>query len=275
MLVFSKLGFTKIKDLKAGSVFLVKNKKGELFALKQNPAAERIVKFSKQVHQDGGALADIVPQFWAKDGWFWLEFLPWPLAGDTVKTHGLSQEALNLINPEKLARAESQLQKMTFKEEGMETRSADFYLGNIIETKEALDQEFGRGFFDKVLNFLLAQKEIIDKYSLFLANGDPHPQNIMYKEQNFVLIDWDLLHFNNPAWDLTDFYLWGWRRSNWGDRLLKEYKKSISMPISDFETIFGFDLVYLASQLVKHALLIKAPVEFMEAQKKILLEKIK
>ncbi len=272
---FSKLGFTKIKDLKPGSVFLVKNKKGELFALKHNSVAARIIKFSEQVHHDGGALADIIPQFWAKDGWFWLEFLPWRLAGDTVKIHGLSQEAFGFINPEKLARAENQLQKMTFKEEGMETRSADFYLGNIIETKEALDREFGLGFFDKIMNFLLAKKGIVDKYSLFLANGDPHPQNIMYQERNFVLIDWDLLHFNNPAWDLTDFYLWGWRDHDWREKLVKNYEKFQIISSSDFQEVFSFDLVYLASQLVKHAYLIKAPLEFMEAQKKILLEKIK
>lgn len=275
MLDFSKLGFTKIKDLKAGSVFLVKNEKDELFALKQNPVGERVVKFSEQVHRQGGDLADIIPPFWAKDGWFWLKFLPWQLAGDTVKTYGIRQEAFAFINPEKLAKAESQLQKMTFGEEGMATRSADFYLKNIIEAKETLDQEFGLGFFDKVINFLLAKKEVVDKYSLFLANGDPHPQNIMYKGTNFVLIDWDLLHFNNPAWDLTDFYLWGWRNELWREKLIETYQKDQIIPFSDFETIFRFDLVYLASQLVKHGKLIKAPSAFMEAQKKTLFSQIR
>lgn len=305
--------FKLIRDLKPGSVFLVKDGQGEQFVLKQNPVADRLVKFSQMVQQKGGDLAELMPEFFAKDGWLWQKFLPWELAGDTVKTYGIEKNSFKYIDPEKLGRAIGELQKLgrvggdefarkivtrhPLKKFSLETRQSDFYLKNIGEFKPALMAEFGIDFFTKVEQFLLSQKNLVDQHSHFLANGDLHPQNIMYSRNElpssnldgilaessfpcpanagrvnkFMIIDWDLLHLNNPGWDLCDLYVWGWRDSSWGERLLKDSKKSVSMPMADFEKIFAFDLVYLASQLIKHAKLIQAPKEFFEAQKKLLL----
>ena len=268
--MIDNLPFRVIRDLKPGSVFLVEDEKGEKFVLKQGPAANRLVAFSQIVHQKGGDLADLMPVFWAKGKFFCQKFLTWELAGDTVESYGIKKEAFLKLDPEKLARAVVQLQNFPFTDPTLETRLADFYLKNTSEFKEALTVEFGLDFFTKVEQFLISLKDLVDKNSRFLANGDLHPQNIMTHDGEFMLIDWDLLHFNNPGWDLTDLYVWGWRDSNWGERLLNEYKKVMSTPISDFEQIFAFDVVYLSSQLIKHARLIKAPKEFLEAQKKIL-----
>lgn len=263
--------FKKIKDLKPGSVFLVEDSRGKRFVLKQGPTAQRLVRFSQMVQQKGGELAEIMPVFFARDDWFWQEYLTWDLAGDTVETYGIKKEAFPLINPEKLARAICELQSFTFSDPTMDTRLANFYLKNVSEFRSALTLEFGGNFAHKVEEFLVSKKGLVDKYSHFLANGDLHPQNIMYQGDKFVLVDWDLLHFNNPGWDLCGLFVWGWRDSSWGERLLNEYKKVMSTPISDFERIFAFDVVYLTSQLIKHAKLINVPEEFLEAQKKILL----
>lgn len=270
--------FKLIKDLKPGSVFLVEDKQGEKFVLKQSPAAQRLVKFSQLVHKKGGELAEVMPVFWAYGDFSCQKFLSWELAGDTVKSYGIKREAFNFINPEKLARAIWQLQtlflpagRQAFSDPTLETRGANFYLKNTSEFKEALNQEFAPGLFSRVEQFLLSKRDLVDKYSHFLANGDLHPQNIMFNDNEFKLVDWDLLHLNNPGWDLTDLYVWGWRDSNWRQRLLNEFKRVTRTPISDFEQIFAFEVVYLSSQLIKHAKLIKAPEEFMEAQKKILL----
>lgn len=271
MVNLNSLGFKLIKDLKPGTVFLVEDKHGKRFVLKQGPAAQRLVAFSQMVQQAGGDLADLMPEFFAYDDWFWQLFLTWEIAGDTVETYGIKKETFAIISPEKLARAILQLQNIPFPDPTTDTRMADFYLKNISEFREALGQEFSREFASKVEQFLRSQKDLVDKYSHFLANGDLHPQNIMYKNSEFKLIDWDLLHLDNPGWDLTDLYVWGWRDSSWGNKLLNEYKMVIPTPISDFDKIFAFDVVYLSSQLIKHARLIKTPEEFLNAQKKLLL----
>lgn len=263
--------FKVIRDLKPGTVFLVEDENGERFVIKQSPAVSRLVKFSRLVHQKGGELAEVMPVFSAKGKFFCQKFLTWELAGDTVESYGIKSETFAFVNPAKLGRAICQLQEFSFADPTMDTRMAEFYLKNTSEFREALSQEFSPEFAAKVEQFLESQSSLVDKYSHFLANGDLHPQNIMYQGNNFVLVDWDLLHFNNPGWDLTDLYVWGWRDSNWGQRLLGEYKKSIRMPSADFCQIFAFDVVYLSSQLIKHAKLIKAPEEFLEAQKKILM----
>jgi len=260
-----------IKDLKRGSVFLVEDQAGKKFVLKQGPVAQRMVRFSQMVQQKGGELGEIMPVFFAYNNWFWQKYLTWDLAGDTVETYGIKKEAFGQVSPEKLGRVIAELQGFPFSDQTMDIRMADFYLKNTSEFREALTEEFSQKFVTEVEQFLWSQKDLVDKYSHFLANGDLHPQNIMYQGEKFVLVDWDLLHFNNPGWDLTDLYVWGWRDSSWQDRLLKEYKKVMPTPISDFEKIFAFDIVYLSSQLIKHAKLIKAPKEFFEAQKKILL----
>ncbi|MBI5465183.1 phosphotransferase [Candidatus Gottesmanbacteria bacterium] len=276
--MIDNLPFRIIRDLKPGSVFLVEDSRGERFVIKKSPAASRVVKFSRLVHQKGGELGEVMPVFWAKGKFLWQKFLPWSLAGDTVESYGIKSETFAFVDPEKLGRAIAELQSFPFSDPTMDTRMADFYLKNTSEFREALTQEFNPDFADKVEQFLRSQSSLVDKYSHFLANGDLHPQNIMYppsprlrRASQFMLVDWDLLHLNNPGWDLTDLYVWGWRDSSWQDRLLDTYKKVMPTPKSIFEKIFAFDVVYLTSQLIKHAKLIKAPKEFMDAQKKILL----
>jgi aminoglycoside phosphotransferase (APT) family kinase protein len=263
--------FKHIRDLKAGSVFLVEDEQGKQFVLKQSPAASRVVKFSFLLKQRSEVLQDLVPEFYGQDDWLWQKFLTWDLAGDTVQSYGIKNEAFEFLNPEKVGQAIAELQGLPFTDGGMETRLSSFYLKNIAEFRPALEEEFSPDFARSVEQFLLSKKELVDKDSHFLANGDLHPQNIMYQNYHFRLIDWDLLHFNNAGWDLTDLFVWGWRSSKWGVELLNSYREAVLTPTTAFEKIFAFDVVYLSSQLVKHAKIVNLPQDFLEAQKKILL----
>lgn len=262
--------FKIIRDLKPGRVFLASDNQNEQWVVKKSPHTAQIVKFSQMVHQRGGELAQIMPEFFGEGESLRQRFLTWQLAGDTVKTYGIKNESFEHIDEEKIGRALGQLQKMTFSHLKLEIRGAGFYLANTFEFKPALAEEYNANFAAKVEDFLSARTNLVDKYSHFLCNGDLHPQNIMFQNEKFMIIDWDLLQFNNPAWDLTDLYVWGWRKPEWGEKLLAAFKKTLAIPLADFEAIFAFDVVYLASQLIKHAKLIQAPGEFLEAQKQIL-----
>ncbi len=262
--------FRIIRDLKPGSVFLAVDDQNEQWVIKKSPHTSQIVKLSQIVHEKGGDLAEIMPEFFGEGESLRQRFLTWQLAGDTVKTFGTEDSSFEHIDAEKMGRAIGQLQKINFSDSALETRGAGFYLANIFEFKPALTEEFGRDFAAKVDDFLRAKNALIDRYSYFLSNGDVHPQNIMYQKNKFIIIDWDLLQFNNPGWDICDLYVWGWRNKAWGEKLLKSYLE-ITQP-ANFKEIFAFDVVYLTSQLIKHAKLVDAPAEFLDAQKKILKE---
>ncbi len=264
--------FKTIRDLKPGSVFLVEDSTGKKLVIKKSPLASLIVRFSQLVHQRNETLAEIMPEFTLRDGFLCQEFLTWKTAGDTVKTHGIESNAFKYIDADKLGKGIIELQKLETGNWKLEIRQADFYLKNIDEFKPALIAEFGTDFAQRVEQFLESKKEIIDQKSRFLANGDLHPQNIMYEEGRFKVVDWDLLHFDNPGWDLADLYCWGWRNNDWSNKVIKEFKKTLSIPEEDFNEILAFDIVYLSSQLIKHAKIVNLPKEFLEAQKERLRE---
>ncbi|MFH0863525.1 MAG: phosphotransferase [Candidatus Gottesmanbacteria bacterium] len=264
------MSYKIIKYLKPETVFLTEEDSGEKLVIKVCASSPMIAKFSEFVHQKGGLLAELVPEFSLKDDYLCQKFLNWAIAGDTVKTYGIRNEAFKIIDPEKLGTAFVELQKLSFSDPQLTVRGAGFYLENINEFKPSLIREYGEDFANKVEVFLISNSDIINQYSTFLANGDVHPQNLMYHNNKFMIIDWDLLHIDSPTWDLSDIYVWGWRNSEWQNRLVAAYKKVMPLSIIDFEKVFAFDVVYLSSQLIKHGLIIKAPTEFLDAQKKIL-----
>ena len=272
--------FKLIKDLKPGSVFLVEDKKGNRFVLKKTPNAKILVEISNLVHETETDLAQVMPEFYSQDDWFWEKYFEGELSGDTVENYGIKSDSFQYIDAEKLGKAIGELQSLEVGSGKLEVRSADFYLKNIEEFRPALTHEFDEKFAKKVEQFLLSKKDLVDKYSCFLSNGDLHPQNIMCKP--LMIIDWDLLHFNNPGWDLADLYCWGWRDEEWGEKLIMEYRnfrRPHPGPLLQgegnlFDQIFAFDVVYLSSQLIKHVKIMNGPKEFLEGQKKIIIRSL-
>lgn len=269
--------FTFIQWLKQDLVALVFDKYGKKLVLKTNSHAKYLEEFSQLVVGQTRTLKEIMPQISSIDQEFiYHEYINGQLSGDTKTLFGFSREALSLINPKILARALYEMQVlstapvfvlpkplvpvagMSKKRFVLEERQNDWYLANINETKDAIINQMGANFFANMDNFLRKNTRIIDANSRYLVNGDLHPENLMIKclisgaAKDFLLSDWDLLHFNNPAYDLADLVVWSWRNNIWQESLVAEFLVLYSGNKEEFDICFKFCQVYLGAQMIKH-----------------------
>lgn len=199
-------------------------------------------------------LAAVMPEHGTADGWVWHEYLPGEPVGDTVTTFGWRDGDFSLVSAERLAASIAFLQSISNFD--LPKRQAKFYLANLWETHKALEKELDRGFYEQVREHLSSRTKIVDRAPLVVANGDLHPQNIIVSPSGFGFADWDLLHLNNPGFDLVDIYVWAWRDQDWRKKLLEAFLAKNP----DAESSFKFCLLYLSSQMVKHCLLMRKQV---------------
>lgn len=269
--------FTFLKWLKQDLVALVFDKYGKKLVVKANANAKYLAEFSRLVISQTHSLKSMMPQIFATDEFIFHEYISGQLSGDTKVLFGFSHEAFSLINPKTLARALYEMQAlstapvfvlpkplvpvagMSKKRFVLEERQSDWYLANLGETKEAIDNQMGANFYTNMENFLRKNTRIIDASSHYLVNGDLHPENLMIKcliagqAKDFLLSDWDLLHFNNPAYDLADLFVWGWRNKIWQESLVNEFTSFYCVSKEEFEFCLSFCQVYLGAQMIKHA----------------------
>ncbi len=270
--------FSFVKWLKEDVVALVFDKYGKKIVLKANSNAKYLEEFSKLVFTQTRTLKEIMPQISSINQEFTShEYINGQLSGDTKTLFGFSQDAFSLINPKTLTRALYEMQAlstaavfvlpkplvpvagMSKKRFVLEERQSDWYLSNLEETRNAIDSQMGANYFANIDNFLRKNTRIIDANSRYLVNGDLHPENLMIKcliagqAKDFLLSDWDLLHFNNPAYDLADLTVWGWRNKIWQESLVAEFLALFAGNKEEFDICFKFCQVYLAAHMINHA----------------------
>lgn len=269
--------FTFIKWLKEDTVALVENKFGKRFVVKSCPNRKILAEFSQLVLTYTKNLKTIMPKIEAGDGFLFHEYIQGQLSGDTTNTFGIIEEAFSLIAPKVVALAFYELQTLSTaslfllpkgtvpslnapkKRFLLEERKSDWYLNNLKEAQEALETEFNPDFFVAVQNFLGSKGRTINNNTIYLANGDLHPANLLIKcllsteAKNFMFSDWDILHFNNPAYDLADLFVWGWRNKEWRQKLVNEFTALYRGNKDELAVCLSYCQVYLASQMVKHS----------------------
>lgn len=271
-----------LKSYKSGSAYLVSDTAGGKSVLKKN-APEIGVKFSKFLDTKNHPLRRYIPRHmpYGWDGFSYLrEHFEGEVCGDSTYQFGFTNRAFKTLKPKEIVEVIRMLQNINQKEAfggKLETRDSNWYLRCLVETKEALNELVGRGMYKKVQSQMSNMKSLIDKETKYLANGDLHPKNILLVDArptpyapDFVILDWDILHLNNPAYDLSFLYLWGWRNKLWQKRIVAAYKKENP----DFEMCFKFCVAYLSSQLIKHArITLKSLIQGWEVERKTLAEK--
>lgn len=271
--------FSFIKWLKQDIVALVDNKYGKKLVLKTSPNAKYLEEFSKLVESSTRHLKEVMPRIFSTEGFIYHEYISGQLSGDTTSLFGVNEDAFAPIDPKILAHCLFELQVlsaapvflvpkplvpvagMTKNNFVLEERQSSWYLNNLSETKEALEKHLGQGFFEKAQIFLGNHGRSVDACSKVLVDGDLHPENMMIKcliageAKDFMLSDWDLLHFNNPGYDLADLYVWGWRNQDWREKLINEFTGLYLGNKEELAVCLKFCQAYLASQMVKHATL--------------------
>lgn len=287
--------FTLIKWLKEPTVALVVDQFGRKKVLKENQNAKILEEFSQLVTSYTKLLREIMPKLTSesifldthvreqKYTFIMLihDFIEGELAGDTTLSFGIKKENFSYLDPKIISRSLLELQNLSSAQTfllpksvvpsinqsknkfRLEERNSSFYLSNIGETKSALEKEIGKDFWFSLTNFLSRWAKTVDQNTNVLANGDLQPENLIVKglisgqAKNFMLSDWDLLHFDNPGFDLADLYVWSWRNREWRQILLAEFKASYQGNQDELAVCLRFCQVYLSCQMIKHVYLMR------------------
>lgn len=122
----------------------------------------------------------------------------------------------------------SQIQKITYKN-NLPLKKYGFrvyfnsYLKKIkllrFPRKYLKNEEIGR-----VKEIFKEKRDLLDKKAFVLTHGDLHGENIIKKpEGQLVLVDWETVHFNNPAYDIAYLWLKGFFNPSWQGKFLNYF----------------------------------------------------
>lgn len=248
------MSYKILKVYKTNAVYLIEDQLGRRFILKKN-APQLPVIFFKLLKNRKDPLLEYVPShmFNEEEGRSYLrKYIDGEIAGNSTYLFGFSDRAFECLVPAKVVEIILNIQKIPASPDvfgDLEIRHPDWYLERLCEPRDALESVVGLGTYEKVKKKMREVKSIMGKQTNCLANGDLHPKNILLFDSKFIILDWDLLHINNPGYDLSFLYLWGWRNKKWREAVLREYAKVNP----DYEPSFSYCVAYLSAQLIKHA----------------------
>ncbi len=163
-----------------------------------------------------------------KNGYAWLlrEYFEGEPAGLMDMDFGIKKNFLKKISPKDFAQKLIAYQKITprikkkikLSRHGYYWYKSDYYFYKNTETlRQFIPREL------KAVGKIFAKnKKFLDKEAKVLAHGDLYPNNILLLSPNhFAIIDWELIHLNNPAFDVAFIWLTAFRDSRWRKSFLQ------------------------------------------------------
>ena len=104
----------------------------------------------------------------------------------------------------------------------------------------------------KIQLFVLDNRRLLNYENKYFVHGDIHLGNIfIYKkggEVKIKIIDWELYHLNNFAYDIAFFYSRLWRESKLRQTMLSEFLNIIPKgKTSIFKRLFKLNLIYFST----------------------------
>lgn len=134
-----------------------------------------------------------------------------------------------------------QIQKINQKT-NLPLRKYDFKIYFLSYLKKIRLLKFAREYLkneeiEKVKKILRKNKDLLDKGRFVLTHGDLHGENIVQKPNGkLVLVDWETVHFNNPAYDIAYLWLKGFLKPDWQKKFLKYFFNLY--PEAEFKKLF-------------------------------------
>lgn len=252
--------------LKDNSVALVTSNEGKKLVIKEYQWAGTLSELSVKAKTYSKTLRQIMPEFSEVEKYLVRSYIQGAMAGDTAKTFGFTNEALEKIDPQVIAASLYELnffaQADFIVQAKLEVRGAAWYLRNIEETKAAVSAQLGKDFYLQMVSYLQNNFRKVDSCTNFLINGDLHPQNFFYnclysgEAKDFMITDWDLLHINNPGFDLSVICSWTWRNREWTNKFITAFTSYYQDKRDELALCLSFCQVYLSAQMLKHVSLI-------------------
>ncbi|MEK7166935.1 MAG: phosphotransferase [Patescibacteria group bacterium] len=173
--------------------------------------------------------------------WFYRECYEENFAGFMDVDSGMTKEFLDKCSPQDFALKLFSLQKNTFKiKKTMQLHShnyhwykADF---DYYFYTEILQKEIPREL-KKIKQLFEKNKILLNRNANWLTHGDLYPNNILISNNQLVIIDWELVHLNNQAFDLIFIWMNAFRNPKWQQDFLKTYFQKIKNKIN-FQKLF-------------------------------------
>ena len=258
--------FRFLNWLKENEVALVVDSEGKKLVLKECRFAKTLSAVSLNAKTYTKTLKKILPEFNEVEGFLTRSYVQGAVSGDTDKAFGFTSEALTKIRPEVLAESLYELNFFVnadfIKNGNLETRDASWYLNNLEQVKEAVNYHVQGGFYESLLSYIQNNFRQVNKNTNYLINGDLHPQNFFYnclyagEARDFMISDWDLLHINNPGFDLAVLSVWSWRDLNWFNTFSTKFMAYYQDKNADLALCLSFCQAYLAAQMIRHTTII-------------------
>lgn len=226
--------FSFVKWLKDESVALVSDDQGRKTVLKTSSHPELMKQFSDTISENTRTLRSVFPEIGTVNGLTYRSFIAGETSGDLETSFGFTEKALTKIKPEVLSTLILELRYISsaayFKSGNLEIRNSAWYIKAVAEMKETIEKEYDSFYFESIVNFFRKHGRVVDEGASCLVNGDMMPWNIYInclligEGKDFVIADWNGLHFNNPGFDLAGIYVFAWRNSAWRELFLSSFK---------------------------------------------------
>ncbi len=119
--------------------------------------------------------------------------------------------------------------------------------------------------YQKIIKLIQARKELLKKENHYFSHGDLNLGNIVLGGNNFKIIDWELVHFNNFVYDFTYCWIHLWQApKNFRRKFIQTYLGFLSvrqrkvfreiLPVVVIYLALG-GIVYQSQEVSKHYLL--------------------
>lgn len=160
--------------------------------------------------------------------WFEREYLPYPPLGQIEKPY----LPLSSLIIDEITKTIFKISKISLKRFS-KVRLKKFKVKDYLATPSFEDllkkKVISKIFFQKIQNFIKDKLEILKKENRYFVHGDLNLSNILSDGKKIWLIDWELAHINNFAYDIC--YLWShlWdTRRNLRNKLMTSYLKKLT-----------------------------------------------
>lgn len=188
--------------------------------------------------------------------WYLRNYREGKLAGEMMKDFGFRKNFLKNFPPKKMAEALISLQKIPAEILGLKLYKhggwwylQDFNYYKQTSLKFFLASPFNQNLLTKkeikfAENILRNNKNFLDEKASFLTHGDLYPNNILLTpDREIVLLDWELMHLNNPSFDICFVWLLSKNDKKWQKDF---FNLTVKNKGEEFEKLFRISLISLS-----------------------------
>jgi thiamine kinase-like enzyme len=107
----------------------------------------------------------------------------------------------------------------------------------------------------KIKQLLEKNRILLNKNANHLTHGDFYPNNFLLSNNQLIVIDWELVHLNNQAFDFCFIWMNAFRNPEWQQEFFKIYLQKVKDKIK-FKKLFRIVALTLCLRFFHHACIV-------------------